>query len=176
MFNLQYFADVTDIDDTALVTREKRVAFMNVGTKANPSFVRMQGFTSMGESKNASEYSRRYVDEASERTDVTGYAAEIGYEFDRYSEFNVHKKLSDIHDGEKLGSEAHVEIVTVDMYDGDDTKGYVARYREYAVVPDSVGDSTDALIYSGTFKALGSIVEGTAQSEDDWNTITFTKG
>lgn len=172
--NLQFFAEVNDIDDGALVTREKRVSFMNVGTKSSPKYVRMQGFTSMSDGKNASEYSRRYVDEATERSDVTGYAAQIDFEFDRYSPFTVHEKLAAIIDGELLGSEAHVEIVTVDLFNGSEEAGYAAKYREYSVIPDTVGDGTDALIYSGTFKAIGTAKEVTAKSEDDWNTLTIS--
>lgn len=174
---LQIFADTTveSIDEGKLVTREKRVAFMNVGTKTAPKYVRMQGFTSMSDGKNASEYSRRYVDEATERSDVTGYAAQVDFEFDRYSPFVVHEKLADIIDNEKLGSETHVEIVVVDLFKGDTTSGFAAKYREYSVIPDSVGDGTDALIYSGTLKAIGSAKDGTAKSSDDWATLTFTE-
>ncbi len=57
-----------------LVGRHKRVAFMDA-TGDGKTYTRMTGFTSMSESKNASEYSRHYVDEESERTDVVGYAA-----------------------------------------------------------------------------------------------------
>ena len=65
-----------------LVGRHKRVAFMDVAGDGN-TYTRMTGFTSMSESKNASEYSRHYVDEESERTDVVGYAPSNDYEFDR---------------------------------------------------------------------------------------------
>ena len=42
--------------------RHKRVAFMDVAGDGK-TYTRMTGFTSMSESKNASEYSRHYVDE-----------------------------------------------------------------------------------------------------------------
>lgn len=62
-----------------LVGRHKRVAFMDVAGDGK-TYTRMTGFTSMSESKNASEYSRHYVDEESERTDVVGYAPSNDYE------------------------------------------------------------------------------------------------
>lgn len=49
-----------------LVGRHKRVAFMDVAGDGK-TYTRMTGFTSMSESKNASEYSRHYVDEESEK-------------------------------------------------------------------------------------------------------------
>ena len=171
-FDIQLFTDVDTLDQAQIVTREKRVAFMNVGTANAANFVRMQGFTSMNEQKSSSEYSRRYVDEATERTDVTGYASNISFSFDRYSPFSVHEKLATIIDDELLGDDTHVEIVVVDLFSDGTAKA--AKKREYAVIPDSVGDGTDALIYSGTLRAAGDFVTGTASSNDDWQTITFT--
>ena len=47
--------------------------------------------------------------------------------------------------------------------------------RDFAVVADSEGDGTDAYTYSGTFRAKGEKVLGTATSADDWQTITFSE-
>ena len=69
------------------------------------------------ESKNASEYSRHYVDEESERTDVVGYAPSNDYEFDRYTNDLVQQKIAEITDDELLGSDAQVSIVVVDLFD-----------------------------------------------------------
>lgn len=44
------------------------------------TYTRMTGFTSMSESKNSTEYSRQYVDEASERSDVVGYSPSNDYD------------------------------------------------------------------------------------------------
>ena len=44
------------------------------------------------------------------------------------------------------------------------------------MIPDTDGDGTDAMIYSGTFKSVSEIEEGYATSEDDWKTATYTKG
>lgn len=172
-FELQLFAaDVVDnINKAALIGRSKRVAFMGIGESGTEKFVRMQGFTSMNEQKSPTEYGRRYIDEDTQRSDVTGYAAGMGFSFDRYSPYSVHQKLAEIVDGEKLGSDTHVTIVTVDLFGESETK--TARKRTYSVVPDSVGDGTDALIYSGTFKAVSDAEVGTATSTDGWATATY---
>lgn len=160
-----------------MVQRYQRVAFMNTGTSENPTFTRMTGFTSMSNSKNAKEYTRQYVDEPGERSDVVGYAPSTDYAFDRDSENAVHKKIAAIHDGELVGNDTHVEILVVDLFDtsSGSTENCVARKREYAVVPSTDGDSVDALTYSGSFKAVGKFEEGTATVSADGQTATYTK-
>ena len=176
-FDVQLFAEVTDIEEAALVMRHKRVAFMKVavsgeGGSTSDQYVRMQGFTQFSEAKSPKEYARQYVDEATERNNVTGYASNISYSFDRYSEHLVHKKLAQIADNELLGSEAEVEIVVVDIF-GD--APHEARKRIYSVSPGNMGDGTDALIYTGVLHAVSGIVLGTATSSDEWKTVTFTE-
>jgi hypothetical protein len=61
-----------------------------------------------------------------------------------------------------------VEILTVNIKTGE------ARLRNYSVIPDTDGDSTDAYTYSGTFHADGDIQEGTATVSADGMTATFT--
>lgn len=167
--DLQLFAD--NINAAALVGRSKRVSFMDVGTSGTENLVRMQGFTSMNEQKSPMEYSRKYVDEDMQRSDVSGYATGHAFSFDRYSPYSVHQKLAEIVDGEKLGSDTHVTIVTVDLFSDGESKE--ARRRTYSVVPDTVGDGTDALIYSGTFKAVSNAEVGTATSADGWMTAIY---
>lgn len=70
-------ANADKLNDGKLIKRSKRVSFLNVGTTDEPQFIRMQGFSSMSESKSAKEYSRQYVDEDTERSDVVGYATQI---------------------------------------------------------------------------------------------------
>ena len=67
-----------------LVTREKKVAFMGCVAESKITYNRMRHFTSLSRSSNPNEYSRKYVDEAGENTDVTGYAPSIAYAFDQY--------------------------------------------------------------------------------------------
>lgn len=160
-----------------LVGRHKRLAFMEVtGAGSSPTLTRMTGFTSLSEGKEATEYSRQYVDEATERTDVVGYATAIDYEFDRYTNDPVCERLSEIADDELVGTEAQVNIVSVDIFTEDTQKRAIARKRTYSVIPDTTGDGTDALIYSGSFSAASEITKGYATSKDNWQTCTFTEG
>lgn len=161
-----------------LVGRHKRVAFMDV-TGDGKTFTRMTGFTSMSDGKNSTEYSRQYVDEESERSDVVGYAPSMDYEFDLHTNDAVLKKLATITDDELLGSDAQVTIVVVDLFDEktgvSSGTACTARKRDWSVIPDTEGDGTDALIYKGSFKAAGKITKGTATTTDNWQTCTFAE-
>ena len=111
---------------------------------------------------------RQYVDEDTERTDTTGYSESVSYKFDRYKGNPVLEELVDITEEEKIGNDAVRRILTVDMTTGSAIpgsssdpnsaglgricSGYV---RDYAVVPNSNGDSTDCMTYSGDFKSRG---------------------
>lgn len=162
-----------------LVKRSQRVAYMDTAASTGPaSFERMTGFTSITNAKNPKEYSRQYVDMDTETSDVVGYAPAIEYSFDRYSNNPVHEKIAKIHDGELLGNDTHVDIVTVDLFKKSSTgEKYHAVKRTYAVIPDSDGDGTDALIYSGSLKAVSAIEVGSVTfAEGDFKKATYTKG
>ena len=130
-----------------IVGRHQRVAFLNTDTTGSvPKYERMTKFTAITNSKNPKEYSRQYVDKESEDTDVVGYSPAIDYSFDRHTNTPVHDVIAKIHDGELTGSNALVDILSVDLFDGTEAEGFVARKRTYAVIPDSDGDGTDALV------------------------------
>lgn len=134
--------------------------------KVDDGYKRMQGFTEGGKSLNSTTYDRRYIDEKTERSTVTGYSTEIAYSFDRIVGNAIHEKIAKIHDDELVGES--VEILTVN------TTTKEARLRNYSVIPDADGDSTDAYTYSGTFHADGDITVGTAVVTPDGMTATFT--
>lgn len=160
-----------------LVKRSGKVAFMDVGSSGTPSFKRMTKFTEISKSKNPTEYSRSYVDEDGEVTDVTGYSEEISYAFDQYEGNSVHDKIVNITDNELTGDQALITILIVDFSKpiSGGSGGYEARQRTYACVPDTEGDSTDAYTYSGTFRKNSGFTVGTATVTEEGMTATFTK-
>lgn len=162
-----------------LVNRSQRVAFMNTASSDETAkFERMTGFTAMTNTKNPKEYSRQYIDEDTERSDVVGYAPSIDYSFDRHTNNAVHERICKIHDAEMLGNDTHVDIISVDLFKKSATgEKFFATKRTYAVIPDSDGDGTDALIYSGSLKAVSETEEGYATFEEaDFKIATYTKG
>ena len=153
------------------IPRSKKIAFMEVD---NGTFYRMKGFTALSTNRNPKEYTRQYVDESFETTDVVAISTSMEFTFDQMQNDPVHEKLIDIIDGEKIGDDAVVSIVVVDLTrHGSTTGGFKAVKRDFVVVPGTEGDNMDAYTYSGTFKAKGERIEGEATSDDDWKTCAF---
>ncbi len=160
-----------------LVKRCEKVAYYGVPDSSDGYiYTKMTGFTEMTVTKNASEYSRQYIDEEFSQTDITGYSTSVSYEFDRYKDNPVHDDIISITDSELIGTDAVRPIIMVDMTDSDaEGNSYGAVMRNFAIIPDSEGGSNDAYTYSGTFKVKGSRVTGKAVISEDGQTITFTE-
>lgn len=159
-----------------IVGRHEKVAFFGVkGEGETVTYHRMQGFTELSTSKNPKEYSRQYVDEEFERTDVVGYSTSISYNFDEVAGNPIHDEFVLIEEEEVVGANAIRDILIVDLSKAGDTEGtFSATMRSFSVIPDASGDSTDAYTHSGTLRANGEKVFGTATTTDGWKTAVFT--
>lgn len=157
-----------------LVLRADVVSFMEVGNK----IYRMKGFTDLPTSKETEEYSRKYVDEKSERTAVTGVTSTTDFTLDRYQDNPVHERIREVFDKEQLADDATVNIFVVDFAKEIEEGKFYCKKRNYTIVADTEADGTDAYNYSGTFKANGPTIEGFAELEEgdsEWLTIKFTE-
>ncbi len=157
-----------------IVKRYKKLAFYGVPTadgEGGYTFYRMKGFDEISTSKNPREYSRQYVDEEFEQTDVVGYNPSITFGFDRFSGDAVHADIIEIFDGEKVGADAVRPIIMVDMADDN----ALAIKRDFSVIAENEGSGLEAYKYSGTFRVKGASVFGTATSNDGWQTCTFVE-
>lgn len=155
-----------------LVKRSDKLAFMDVSS----IYKRMTGFTTLTTNKNAKEYTRQYVDEDFENTDVTGYSPSIDFTFDQYTENDVHEALVALINADTTGTSAVVTILVVDKSDEVSAGIYNAWTRTYSVIGNTEGDSMDAYTYSGTLKVKGSRITGTATLDTDELIATFTAG
>ena len=157
-----------------LIKRSDKVSFLGcLDGSNNETFNRMRGFTTLSGSKNPIEYSRQYVDEEFETTDVVGFSPSLEFGFDQYTDDPAHEEMVEILDGEYTGTNARRNIVTVDFSQPVDGGGYKAVKREYAVIGDAEGDSMDAYTYSGTFKSTGKRITGKATLNADSSVATF---
>lgn len=161
--------------DRKLIKRSDKVSFLGCTKDGEEKFNRMRGFTTLSGAKNPTEYSRRYVDEEFETTDVTGYSPSLDFGFDQYSGDPVHDEMVGILDNEALGTEARRNIVTVDFSQEAGEGSYKAVKREYAIIGDAEGDSMDAYTYSGTFRSTGKRIVGTATVDENGAVATFTE-
>lgn len=165
------------MEKAKLVRRSQRVAFYGVpvaGGGEVTTFKRMEHFTSFTDGKNPTTYERQYVDKDAQDSDVTGYSTTIEYGFDHHKNDEVLKDLAMVQDDELTGETR--EIVVVDFFDKGESKKddeYVARKRTYSILPDSSGDGTDALQYSGSFSTKTDIVKGYAKVSADGKSCTF---
>lgn len=162
-----FFMKGAKMEELVIYNRADIVNFFNTGTTENPVWTRMQGFTEMPNELNTQTYSRRYVDERTERESVIGYSKSIGYSFDRVTSNAVHNKIAKVHDDEEVG--VTCEILTVNL------KTNSAKRRTYDIIPDTDGDGTDAYQYSGSFHAVGEGTTGTATVSANGMTATFTE-
>lgn len=150
-----------------LAMRSDFLSYMK--TELNDSGIHLigPGFTSLSESKNPKEYTRHYIHENSDTTDTVGYAPSISYTTDAQTEDPCCLEVMAIADRELVGKAARRIIYNVNTFEKGSTTGKVKAFkRTYSVVPDNKGDGTDALVYSGSFKAVGDV------EIVDWDTIT----
>ena len=164
-----------------LVMRADRKMFMGVGSGSNEIY-RMRGFSSLSESKNPTEYTRKYVDEPFETTDITGVSSSYDFTFDMMTPNPVLDDLSSIIDDEMIGTDAVRTFYCVDFHKPVDG-GYECVKRDFSVIGSAVGDGTDALTYSGTLRVKSARVVGVATisspadgDKDTVEQITFTEG
>lgn len=164
-------------EDRRLVQRADKVLYCGVPNGETETIYRMKGFTSLSKSQNPTEYSRQYVDEYFEQTDVTGISSSIDFAFDQYVGDPVHDYFVSIIDGELIGTDAVVTLYQVDFTKpGTAANTYACVKKEWALIPSGEGDSTDAYTYSGTFRTKSGRTVGTATVSADQSTITFTEG
>ena len=120
-----------------------------------------EGFTDFTENKNPKEYSRQYIHESAERTDLVGFAPSVTYAFDVFDADAVQEVLMEIMLSEAVGDAAAVTVVTAFLHKPCDGDRVEAIRREYTVCPAKLGAGTEALICSGTLKARGDACKGT---------------
>lgn len=161
-----------------LVPRHGIVSYYGVpSSEANGTVThhRMKYFTEGGISKNPKERTSKYLDEANERTQITGYSPSMSYGFDRHVGDPVHEDIIDITNKELIGGNAVRKLTIVDFTRKVEGPGnnYYALQRSNTVVPDTEGDDPETYTHSGNFRANGELVEGYVESSDNWQTVNF---
>ena len=158
-----------------MIKRSEKLAFMEVTEGNSTVYKRMTGFTEFSLSKNPREYSRKYIDEDMERSEVVGYSPAISYKFDTDPENSVHQFLCKVADRELLGTDAECNIVVADLSNLDADGSAKATMRKFSVIPQNEGDDKDTYTVSGSFRAAGVKIFGTATTADNWQTLTFAE-
>lgn len=153
--------------------RSDKIAFYGVTENNVTTYYRMKGFTDFTVNKNPAEYSRKYVDESFEQSDVVGYSPSVSFALDVIGGNKVAEDIEKISVNESLGADVVRSIVIVDLSKSDNGK-FDAVKRDFAVIIDTEGSGTDAYQISGTLKAKSNVVIGSATTSDSFETVTFT--
>lgn len=157
-----------------MIKRSERLAFMEVSGSSGNVFKRMTGFTELSVAKNPKEYSRKYIDEDMERSAVVGYAPAISYKLDLEPGNSVHDFFAEVADKELTGEDTECVIVIADISSADGSGSCSAVKRTFSVIPSAEGDDKDTYTLSGSLRAAGEKVFGSAVSSDGWQTLEFT--
>ena len=166
-----------------IVLRPKRRMFMGVKLSDSESvtYTRLKGFTTLTENKNPTEYTRKYVDEYFEETDIVGVSTSFDFTFDMIDDDEALSDIAAIIDGEMLGEDAVRSFVSVDFNKPASGGGYEAVERKMSIVGSTIGDGSEALTYSGAFRVKTEKIIGTATiatpegaTDETVKTITFT--
>lgn len=164
------------MDKLNFVKGNEKLPFWGVGEDSDVVYHRMRGFEEFSTSLNPNEYSRKYIDEEYERTDVTHYSPSVSFGFDLIKDNEVHTDIAKIVDNEVVGSAAVRSVLIVDLSSEGKTAGsYKAYKRDFEVIMDSEDGSDMMYKYSGNLKVAGSKVFGTATTTDGWMTAVFTE-
>jgi hypothetical protein len=153
-----------------MLNRNVKMAYVRTEEDHKSIYKKLTGFTEFAVSYNAKEYSRKYIDEKNEKTEVVAYQPSISYSFDK-DEYNISQiPFIRAADMEYTGFDARTEIIIVDFMTGD-LDGMRAFYREYVIIPDTEGDDANVYTYSGTLRAFGEKYEVNVSSDDGWDTL-----
>lgn len=177
-------------DNKKLVLRHEVLTFMKPKKLTEDTFedkyYRLYGFTELSETANPQEYTRKYIDEARERTDIVGMTKTSSFNLDYHEGDLVHADIKNMYDKELTGTNTEREFIAVELFKdvkytekavlgARETKtGKRAILRKYTVIiSDSGGE--EAVTFAGSFNVSGDRIEGIAISDDGWQTCTFKK-
>lgn len=150
-----------------LVLRCQMESYMECGSADAKAYKLIgEGFTAFPIALNPKEYTRKYINYKTEKSDVIGYAPSVSYSCDCIVDDPVVQEIVAITDAEALGTDTHRNVVTVNTWEEDESGNCPAYMRTYAIIPAGKGDGTDALVYTGTMKAVSDQVKGIFNRKD----------
>lgn len=153
--DIAVFVDVTDYPGVEKPGGEEK-AWAQAGT----------AWTTFTENPNAQTKTRKFINEKTERSNITRYSPQWAYEVLLMFERPEIAMIYDIVKKRKTGSDTHVKFVVVDLFKkGEAENEYSARLVNAAVQVSSLDDDDD-MIMKGTLYNQGDEVEGIFNIKD----------
>ena len=154
-----------------IAKRSQVHVYMNTGTSGSPVWTRLgKGWKKFTENPNAQTESTLYICDDSSTTDVTSYEPNYAFECDLMHTNEAIKRIYDIAKGRKTGSDAIVDVVTVDAFEETDVNKSCTAYRENLSVQVTSIDGEKKMSMSGNLNGQGDGIKG----KFDLTAKTFT--
>ena len=160
------------MDEVKIIYRHNFADYLNVGNSEKADWALMgTGFTALDEEFGAQSESTKYVNQAAASSDVVAYETTFPFTAHMIPSEKAIDKLYRVGRDHKLGADARLEYVRVELWDkkeGDST--FAARkFIVSANVTGVSGENRQEM--TGNLNAVGDPIEGTF----DTKTLTFTE-
>lgn len=153
------------------VMRYQIADYLNTGTAESPEWALMGvGFNTLDENPNAQTESKTYINQRTQTSQIKSYNTQFPFDTDLVKEEAAVMKLYEIGRDHKTGSDAEVEYIRVELFNGTEGE-YPARKFTVAVEVSGIsGEGGGVVKATGNLNTVGDFVEGTF----DPTTKTFT--
>lgn len=158
--------------DTGIKQRRQQADYLNIGDAEEPEFVFMgRGFTELNEEPGAQTKSRRYINDATSTSSITGYESTFPFNADQIPSEKAIKFIVDVGKYRKTGAESETQYVAVDLDDPvpEQANKFNARMFQVAIEVSSFTDDEGEYTCEGNLNQKGDPVVGVF----DTTTSTF---
>lgn len=156
-----------------MVKKHKIALFINSGTKASPTWVRIKKSTQLKLAMNPTTTDYDYIADENPTTELESYKPSIDQDLTMYETEPDYTMIWDYFYDLKVGTDAHTEAMIVFMHEAGATTGSYKTWKTDAVI--SVQDM-DAVASKLNFQILfgGTIAKGTTTITEGVPTFTET--
>ena len=158
---------------TGVRARRMQASYLDIGVSGTTAFNLLgTGFKDLNEEPGAKTTSKRYVNDASETSSVSGYEWKTAFNADQIRSIEVIEYICRLGELEKTGGDVEKDYVVVDLDVAIESKQdtYRARKKRVAIAVSTFGNEDGEMTCEGELLGIGDMVEG----EFNTSTKTFT--
>lgn len=155
--------------------RRKQANYLDIGTSSVPKIEFMgTGFKELNEEPQAQETGKRYINDASQTSSITGYEWQTPFNADQILSEPVIAFIVDIGKFQKTGEDCERDYFMVDLdqpVSGEENT-FKARKIRTAIQVEQFGDEDGEMTCEGNLLGQGDVIAGKFNTQ----TKTFTEG